>query len=125
MSIPLRPHHALCLRFFIGEGYSEGFVRHMYEVKARLAPDTCVTLTDGCDIVCEACPHRIGNVCETAQKVAAIDRRVMDAAGLCFGDAVCFSELSARAGEKILCAGKLRAVCRGCQWLYICENQEG
>ena len=27
--IPVRPHHGMCLAYFIGKGYSEGFSAHM------------------------------------------------------------------------------------------------
>lgn len=27
--IPLRPHHGMCLAYFKGEGYSNGFTAHM------------------------------------------------------------------------------------------------
>ena len=34
--IRLRPHHGLCMAYFVGEGYSSGFSRHMGEVLAAL-----------------------------------------------------------------------------------------
>ena len=30
-NIPLRPHHGMCLAYFKGEGYSNGFSAHMQE----------------------------------------------------------------------------------------------
>ena len=30
--IPLRPHHGMCLAYFKGEGYSNGFTAHMAEM---------------------------------------------------------------------------------------------
>ena len=46
--IPLRPHHGMCLAYFKGEGYSNGFTAHMAEMlkiflegkKIRLHVDT-------------------------------------------------------------------------------------
>lgn len=32
----IRPHHGMCLYFFEGKGYSEGFTKHMAEVKEWL-----------------------------------------------------------------------------------------
>mgnify|MGYP007099751259 CR=1 FL=1 len=29
---PIRPHHGMCLAFFIGNGYSNGFTAHMQEM---------------------------------------------------------------------------------------------
>ena len=31
-NIPLRPHHGMCLAYFKGEGYSDGFSAHMQEM---------------------------------------------------------------------------------------------
>ena len=31
-NIPLRPHHGMCLAYFKGEGYSNGFSAHMQEM---------------------------------------------------------------------------------------------
>ena len=32
----IRPHHGMCLYFFEGKGYSEGFTKHMAEVKEKI-----------------------------------------------------------------------------------------
>ena len=48
--IPLRPHHGMCLAYFKGEGYSNGFTAHMAEMlkiflegkKIRLHVDTAL-----------------------------------------------------------------------------------
>lgn len=119
----LRPHHALCLRFFIGEGYSEHFVRHMTEVKERLQRENPpVTLTDSCDLICAGCPHNSGGVCTTDDKVAAIDRRTAELLGLRFGDTVPWRELYVKANAEIIGRGRLREVCRDCCWIHLCDK---
>lgn len=122
MSLRLRPHHVLCLQFFEGKGYSEAFVRHMIELTAQLADDPAVTLTEGCDAVCAACPHNCGGVCDTAEKTASFDRRALGYLGLSVGDSMPWSVLRDAARERMIAAGRLSEVCCGCQWLYICNR---
>ena len=121
--INLRPHHALCAQFFVGKGYSEQFVAHMYAILNELDRGAAVTLVDGCDAICAGCPNNRDGVCETDEKVKAIDRRAIEAMGLCFFDTLPWSDLSALAGEKILAAEKLGAVCRDCEWIGICDGK--
>ena len=42
----LRPHHSMCLQFFVGKGYSAPFNRKMSETLS-LPSDTKVTVTFG------------------------------------------------------------------------------
>lgn len=122
MSLSLRPHHALCLQFFEGKGYSEDFVLHMYRIAQALEDDPPITLTDGCDDVCAACPHKLGSRCDHDEKVSAIDRRAREHMGLQSGDMLSWRELAALAREKVISAEKLREVCRDCQWIDICSK---
>ena len=36
----IRPHHGMCLYFFEGKGYSEGFTKHMAEVNIQCSTPT-------------------------------------------------------------------------------------
>ncbi len=122
-SLKLRPHHALCAQFFEGKGYSEAFVAHMYGVLSELDRGAAVTLADGCDAICAGCPNERDGVCETDEKVRAIDRRAIEAMGLSFDDTLPWHDLSALAKEKILAAEKLKDVCRDCEWIGVCEGK--
>ena len=120
----LRPHHALCIRFFEGRGYSEGFVGHMAHIIEVLdGSDPEVTLTGSCDRICAECPHNIGGVCDTAAKTAAIDDRALSAMGLELGDTLRWRELSRLAGERIISAGRLKEICGDCVWIGICGRE--
>ena len=121
-SIQLRPHHALCAQFFEGKGYSEAFVGHMYSVLAELERGGIVTLTDGCDAICSRCPNNRDGVCETDEKVKAIDRRAIEAMGLRIGETLPWRALSALAKERIVAAGTLTDVCRDCEWIGLCAD---
>ena len=38
----LRPHHGMCMAYFVGLGYSGGFSAHMAELLEELAPGVTV-----------------------------------------------------------------------------------
>ena len=121
--ILLRPHHALCIRFFEGKGYSEAFIRHMTDVIDMLQrDDPAITLVDGCDILCEQCPHNTGGVCDHDEKVRGIDQRALEKMALPVGSVLPWHECYTRAYDSIIKAGRLKEVCRDCQWLSICEK---
>ena len=124
MSLSLRPHHALCIRFFEGKGYSEAFILHMTSViEALQRDDPTVTLCGGCDILCAECPHNKGGVCDHDEKVRGIDERTLELTELSVGDALPWHELYTRAYDSIIKAGRLKEVCRDCQWLNICISK--
>ncbi len=122
MSVELRPHHALCLQFFEGKGYSEAFIEHMYMIERELENDPLVKLTEGCDDICAICPHMVGGICDHREKVCGIDRRASDIIGLEEYSELSWSELSALSRERVIDAGKLSDVCRDCQWITICDK---
>jgi len=121
--LKLRPHHALCAQFFTGHGYSEQFVAHMRRTLDTLNRGASVTLVNGCDCICAGCPNNQNGVCETDEKVRAIDRRVLDATGLSFGDTLPWRDLCALAQERIIVLGALPSVCGGCEWIGLCKNR--
>ena len=125
-SCELRPHHALCVGFFQGKGYSEAFVENMASVIGTLrASDPLLTLRSAADPLCGSCPHNRGGVCESADKVARYDAAVLRLLGLRDGAALRRSELSARVRERILAPGRLGEVCGDCQWYEICSQAAG
>ncbi len=119
--IPLRPHHSLCIQFFIGEGYSPAFTEHLTQLIDRFRADNpLIILTEGCDIVCSRCPHNRNGICENDEKVADIDNRSIRAAGLFPGAVLRWSELQHTMYEAVIQSGKLPDICRSCSWQDIC-----
>lgn len=120
----LRPHHALCIGFFEGKGYSEKFVRNMTEVIAYLeAADPLLTLTVRADIICRACPNDSRGRCCTEEKVRRYDNAVLELCGIDEGEALHWSRLSELVSEKILSADRLSEVCADCCWYGICSSK--
>lgn len=119
----LRPHHGMCLAYFVGHGYSDGFTAHMAATLASLTPDTPIRLTVNTDTVCTACPNNLGGVCEKPDRVAAYDRAVLDLCGLWDGQVLPFGDLTARVQENILSPGLRPSICGDCRWNGICSTQ--
>ena len=122
-SCKLRPHHALCIGFFRGKGYSEDFIENMTAFIGSLrATDPLLTLRSAADPLCGSCPNNRGGVCDSAGKVARYDAAVLRLLELSDGAALRWSELSARVRERILAPGRLDHICGDCQWYDICSQ---
>ena len=120
----LRPHHALCIGFFEGKGYSRAFTENMAAVIERLGQEgALVKLTCSADVICSACPNNVNERCTTADKVNRFDRTVLEICELTEGDTLPPSELFALAKERIADSGRLGEVCGGCCWEDICKNK--
>ena len=121
----LRPHHGMCLAFFEGKGYSDGFTAHMEQVLLRLSrEDPPVRLLPATDVICAHCPNNIRGVCATAEKVDRYDRAVLERCGLAAGDALPWNAFSKLVHDRILTAGKRPSICGDCQWNDICAKHE-
>ena len=120
--LPLRPHHGMCMAYFIGQGYSDGFTAHMAELLSGLGPDSPVRLTVGTDAVSGACPNNKGGTCDKPERVAGYDRAVLTACGLEEGTVLPFGQFTALVQARILGAGRRAQICGNCQWNGICES---
>lgn len=119
----LRPHHALCVLFFEGKGYSQEFVENMTSFVSE--PSTTLQLTTGCDTLCQACPHNQNGYCEDEAKVSLFDQRTMDlaGAGLETDQPIPLRELCQRVYDTILQQGLLAEVCGECEWAALCQGK--
>ncbi len=122
-ALTLRPHHGMCMAYFVGRGYSEAFSAHMAALLESLTPETPVGLTAGTDAVCAACPHNREGVCETADKVSGYDRAVLALCGLEEGQVLPFGSFTALVQARILAPGRRAALCGDCQWNAVCAAQ--
>ena len=123
--IRLRPHHALCLRHFAGKGYSEEFVKNMTQLHRRLNSGArqMVQIIMHRDSICGPCPHEHNGVCDTEEKVRALDRGVAEACGLRSGQWLPWSELCELIDQYVMPDGIMPQVCRVCEWYELCEGQ--
>ena len=120
---PIRPHHGMCLAFFIGNGYSNEFTAHMQEMLELFTKGAEVQLVMKTDEICSACPNNCEGVCEAAEKVKRYDNEVLAECGLKEGQKLAFAEFTETVEQKIIAAGKRDQICGDCQWNRICQDQ--
>lgn len=120
----IRPHHGLCLQFFEGKGYSEGFTAHMGQVKKALERDGQILITESADEICQCCPNLREGVCVSDEKVRLYDRRVLEKCGLNQGETLSWKEFSGLVRGKIIAQAERKNVCPDCQWRELCEEKE-
>ena len=89
--IKIRPHHLLCMRAYIGNGYSEEFKIEMEKVIKELKvyneflkSDNLnndikkVKIVFNTDSLCEKCPNKLcENKCASQEKVSLIDEKMI------------------------------------------------
>lgn len=121
-AIPVRPHHGMCLAFFIGKGYSEGFSAHMEKMLKEFQKNLPVRLVVHTDEICSACPNNEKNVCNSTEKVEAYDRKVLEICGISEGTELDFLEFVGIIQEKIINPGLRDRICGDCQWNEICSS---
>lgn len=121
--IPLRPHHGMCLAYFEGNGYSEGFVGHMQEMLDIFQQNAVIKLTVDTDEICSACPNNQNGTCEDLQKVEGFDRAVLELCGLSEQQVLEFQDFAKVVEQKILSKGKRVQICGNCQWDALCAGK--
>ncbi|MBQ8935569.1 MAG: DUF1284 domain-containing protein [Oscillospiraceae bacterium] len=120
--IPIRPHHGMCLAYYVGHGYSEGFNWHMGRMLERFLRNPAVRLTVARDEICSACPNARGEGCTADEKVQRYDRAVLAACGLEEGTELPFLDFARQVEEHILAVGLREQICGDCQWTELCRG---
>ena len=122
--IKLRPHHLLCIQKFVGKGYDGVFSQNLARIVEFLSsnPETEITLTEGCDEVCGACPNRVDGSCADGEKVTALDSGVLDTCKLNYGLKDTWKNLSDTAVECVFKTDNFNKLCFSCQWFGLCKN---
>ena len=121
--IPLRPHHGMCLAYFKGMGYSDGFSVHMQEMLEIFQKGAKIRLHVDTDEICSACPNNEKGCCSSFSLVEKYDKAVLKFCGLENGQVMDFDAFTAKVQKEILSSGKRTEICGKCQWNSICENQ--
>ncbi|MBB5183570.1 DUF1284 domain-containing protein [Catenisphaera adipataccumulans] len=105
--IRLRYHHGLCLKNFIGEGYSEEFVDHFNEVLEQL-PEAEIEWIEDCDTICASCPRRVGDHCSSVIP-DKIDKKVR-------------KYLKQGYSWNTMNQTLFSKICKGCEWYPLCKR---
>lgn len=112
----LRPHHALCIQFFKGKGYSDDFTCHMKEVVHKLKQDAEIEITFGKDDICAKCPNLINDICTEQEKICRYDNKVMEFCDFYAGQKLTANDFLGAAKRDIISKDKLEEVCGDCEW---------
>jgi hypothetical protein len=114
----------MCLAYFQGSGYSEGFTKHMGEMLEIFEKDVPVRLTVATDEICSACPNNQEGSCIELNLVKRYDEAVLSKCGLTEGMELGFFEFTKTVQEKIIASGLRSEICGECQWDDICRNKK-
>ncbi len=117
----IRPHHLMCIEFFVGKGYSDEFTANMHKVIKYLTTDPLLTVTAKADGICTKCPNMIDGACKTRDKVDRYDKAVLESIGALDGDREKYTELRKKVREKIIYSGKRESICGDCEWSELCK----
>jgi len=118
----IRAHHALCLFFFRGKGYSSGFIKNMTDFKNILDNNPLVRITGNADAICSQCPNNINGRCTTEDKVSYYDSQVLLRCSLSDGSILPYQELRSLILHNIILPGKREEICGDCSWTLLCHN---
>ena len=122
--ICLRPHHGMCLAYFEGKGYSDGFTVNMQKMLEFFEKGADIELTVSGDEICKECPNLKEGSCVSAGLVEAYDRKVLEACGLSEKVQMRFQEFVENVQKNVIESGKRVENCRTCQWKERSANQQ-
>ena len=84
----------MCLAYFKGEGYSDGFSAHMQEMLDIFQKGAKIQLHADTDEICSACPNNEKGCCSSFSLVEAYDNAVLDLCGLENGQIMEFDDFT-------------------------------
>lgn len=119
--IKFRPHHFLCMRYWVGNGYSESYTKFVNEILPQIKNGLPVEITFGPDSLCSVCPHLKNEICDSQERVMKFDKAVIDYCGMEEGQIVNWNDMFKLVSEKIMDAGLFESICGDCSWAEYCH----
>lgn len=122
--IKIRPHHILCMKAYVGKGYSQAFSENIERIINKLKDDSQqVQIVFGLDDICSKCPHNIGNgLCKSQDKVDKIDSKIIDYFNI-EEKKYTYKELKYKI-YLTLNEEKFTYICKDCEWYNITNCKE-
>lgn len=122
--LPLRPHHGMCLRGFVGKGYDSVFTANMQRIANHLAaqPEQTVCLVIQPDVLCVACPHCLADECESRRFVQPLDAACLRACGLEQGVVLPWKQYRELIDRQIFKTRIFDRLCAACEWYTLCKR---
>lgn len=119
----IRAHHAVCLQYFRGKGYSNRFVENMTNISSELHKNPLITVIDYEDDICSECPNCEKNKsCLYHEKVRVYDNKVFEFCSIKSGHTMYWNEFQDLVYKNIISVDKRKMICQNCQWNEICET---
>lgn len=122
--VRLRGHHLICLQFFRGEGYNREFIENLSHV-LKLATNEGVTLAEGGDDICAACPSYTDERCthqpggeEKIQNLDALATELLNV------EKTHLSWSEIRDQIPAIIEEWRKKACESCEWKVVCEKNE-
>lgn len=122
--LKIRPHHILCMKAYIGKGYSEDFNINIKHVIDELKDEKkIVEIKFGLDNICSKCPFNIENkVCKSEEKVNTMDLKIKQYYGVNEG-VYLYKDLKELVYSKIN-ESEVDDICGNCEWYNIVNCKE-
>ena len=123
--IVLRVHHIICMQSFIGQGYSEEFVRNFSNIINYINSNpyqNCISLINYCDDVCKYCPNKLSsNKCKNETFINYLDDSYKTICNLNYNIHYSLNEINTII-KNHLTISKFKTICSNCQWFGICSK---
>ncbi|MCX8027346.1 MAG: DUF1284 domain-containing protein [Thermodesulfovibrionales bacterium] len=121
----LRGHHLICLHFYKGEGYDEGFISSLNNLMVDVN-NKGVVVVDGPDDVCFKCPHLKHEKCtfsdNAEDEIIEMDRLALKLTELKTGECVRWQDIAEKL-PSLIQTWHIK-FCLTCFWLKKCAVRE-
>ena len=116
----IRPHHLLCLKWFVGEGYSTDFTKNMHEILFKLNnANQEFILTLEKDNICSKCPNLNSSaICTSATKVSLMDSKVIKYFSLTPSKTYNYIDIKKKIEDSIT-NEIINDICGNCEWFSL------
>lgn len=123
--VTLRPHHLLCTKWFVGEGYSSDFTKNMGIIVSDLRKtSTPIKLSLEKDEICLKCPNLNSlYMCSAEKKICSMDSKVLKYFSLKLNEEYYYKDLQEKI-DKNINTNIINDICGDCEWfsLGLCWN---
>ena len=122
--LKIRPHHILCMKAYVGKGYSQEFSENMERIIKQLKNDSkVIQIVFGLDDICSKCPYNMENgLCKSEEKVKKIDSKVIEHFNIQEGIYV-YKDLKNKVYSNIN-EEKFTDICKDCEWQSVTNCKE-
>ncbi len=124
--LTFRPHHFLCTLGFVGEGYSQAFIKNYTTIVKKLTRDenTPIKVSFGTDFICAACPEKLArDLCTSQKMIDSLDQAHASILNLKDGEVLTWRQAKSIILKKMTYKN-FHYACKGCSWkkLGLCEK---